>query len=657
MSKFNEPSSYLSEYINWTKSCMDSLENIEKGKGNREDSREILLQRFHELAEAELHSQYDSTISVLIKNYGIPMPILLFLIISLAFELDQTLLFQYRKNFNTVLPNFHYTLLLLGTIYDPDYDILNYLSDSQSILWHFFEQCKDSDVYVLEYPMIMKKKVLHFLISGELLLNEGVTYYSFFDDETRYLEIHEEALSKIEIWKEIPGVHMLYGKKGSGKKTLLFRYCKENEKTMLLLDSNLYFTDELLHDSGKLQELLFFHRITNSLLCIYNMNSNRIREYHRLLWYMDGLAPFCYVLTEEIDCYKELTKEIKKCSILPDWLDTEENELAWKHLFHSYLPKSNYFSCPARVKYTIGEWMNKFETAYLLALEEGLPCIEMKHITESLKKQEASSVYGEILNYPYQMTDFIGEEQTREMMEQIIFFAKNRDSYLKNLNNDFRSYYGKGFIILFHGPSGTGKTMAASIIAWELHMPLYRADLSRVQDKYIGETEKHLDEIFFTAIQNNCILFFDEADALFSKRTKVDSSHDKYANSATSYLLQKLESHEGIIILATNLLDNFDDAFLRRIHYMIRLSKPDKMLREKLWRSFFKSLNASDSIPYPALSALDNFNPARMKETALSAFLFACQDDKKMIEPCHIRKAIQYEFRKEGRSLPPDFLL
>lgn len=127
----------------------------------------------------------------------------------------------------------------------------------------------------------------------------------------------------------------------------------------------------------------------------------------------------------------------------------------------------------------------------------------------------------------------------------------------------------KGSLVLFSGPTGTGKTLAATVIANELKRPIYKVNLSMVVSKYIGETEKNLEQLFTEAENKKWILFFDEADALFGKRTEVKDAHDKYANIETAFLLQRIEDYEGLLILATNRKNNIDDAFLRRFRYVV----------------------------------------------------------------------------------------
>ena len=142
---------------------------------------------------------------------------------------------------------------------------------------------------------------------------------------------------------------------------------------------------------------------------------------------------------------------------------------------------------------------------------------------------------------------------------------------------------------LFHGPSGTGKTLTATLLGNELQREVYRVDLSQVVSKYIGETEKNLAAVFTEAERRKWILFFDEADALFGKRTQTSSSHDRYANQEVAFLLQRVEDHPGTVILATNLKSNLDDAFARRFQSVIYFAPPTAAQRLQLWRNSFGS--------------------------------------------------------------------
>ena len=151
---------------------------------------------------------------------------------------------------------------------------------------------------------------------------------------------------------------------------------------------------------------------------------------------------------------------------------------------------------------------------------------------------------------------------------------------------------GLGISALFAGPSGTGKTMAAEVLARELELDLYRIDLSQVVSKYIGETEKNLRRVFDAAETGGAILLFDEADALFGKRTEVKDSHDRYANIEVSYLLQRMEAYRGLAILTTNLRDALDQAFVRRLRFVVEFPFPDAAQRAEIWRRVFPAADA-----------------------------------------------------------------
>lgn len=207
---------------------------------------------------------------------------------------------------------------------------------------------------------------------------------------------------------------------------------------------------------------------------------------------------------------------------------------------------------------------------------------------------------------------------------------------------------GRGTAALFAGPSGVGKTMAAEVLANELGLDLYRIDLSSVVSKYIGETERNLRQVFDAAEAGGCVLFFDEADALFGKRTEVKDSHDRYANIEVSYLLQRMEAFSGLAILATNLKNNLDPAFLRRLRYVVDIPYPDAQLREAIWRQAFPSGTATAALDYNALSRLDLAGGNITVAAINAAYLAAAEDTPVGMK--HVAQAVRAEFRKLDRD-------
>ncbi|MGO4543406.1 AAA family ATPase [Paenibacillus sp. 2TAB23] len=209
--------------------------------------------------------------------------------------------------------------------------------------------------------------------------------------------------------------------------------------------------------------------------------------------------------------------------------------------------------------------------------------------------------------------------------------------------------YGRGLSMLFAGPPGTGKTMAAEVVAGELGLELYRIDLSRVVSKYIGETEKNLRELFAEAENSGAILFFDEGDSLFGKRTEVKDSNDRFANMEAAYLLQRIETFDGVSILATNLLQNMDEAFLRRMQVIVKFPFPDAAQREQIFRSLLPKEAPLDSdLDLPFLAARVDASGGHIKNIVLSAAFMAAAEQAS-IGMRHMVRATRQELHKMGK--------
>ena len=237
-------------------------------------------------------------------------------------------------------------------------------------------------------------------------------------------------------------------------------------------------------------------------------------------------------------------------------------------------------------------------------------------------------------------------EQLREIRDQV----RHRHRVLTGWG--FGSGRGAGLSVLFSGPPGTGKTMAAEVLAAELDLDLYKVDLSGVVSKYIGETEKNLAGIFAAARASNAVLFFDEADALFGKRTEVSDAHDRYANIETSYLLQQMEEYDGVVVLATNLRQNLDEAFTRRLRFIVEFPFPDADSRHRIWRSVFPA--QAPVAPDLDLAELAGTLPvagAYIRNIAVAAAFLAAPGGEP-IGRQHILRAARREYAKIGKLWP-----
>jgi ATPase family associated with various cellular activities (AAA) len=208
---------------------------------------------------------------------------------------------------------------------------------------------------------------------------------------------------------------------------------------------------------------------------------------------------------------------------------------------------------------------------------------------------------------------------------------------------------GLGLTALFAGTSGTGKTMAAEVIAGELGLDLYRIDLATVVSKYIGETEKNLQAVFAAATHSGAILLFDEADALFGRRSEVRDSHDRYANLEVSYLLQQMETYQGVAILTTNMQHALDAAFLRRLRFVVQFPFPDAPARERIWRGVFPAATPVGELDFAALARLNVSGGVIRNIAVLAAFLAA--GDSGRVEARHILSAARTEYAKLDKPL------
>lgn len=244
-----------------------------------------------------------------------------------------------------------------------------------------------------------------------------------------------------------------------------------------------------------------------------------------------------------------------------------------------------------------------------------------------------------------------------EYQKKMLMIACNQVRYKNRVYDQWgfrqKAVYGQGVSMVFSGSPGTGKTMAAQVIASELNMDLYRVELSSIVSKYIGETEKNLEEIFEQANASQVILFFDEADVLFSKRTEVKSSNDKYSNMEAAYMLQKMEAYDGITILSTNYLQNFDEAFKRRIKMIIDFPFPDASNRLEIWRQVFPDKMLADDIDFEYLARQFEFSGSNIRNAVLyGAFLAAAEG--RAVTMQDLLQGVKNENVKIGKTLRPE---
>lgn len=263
--------------------------------------------------------------------------------------------------------------------------------------------------------------------------------------------------------------------------------------------------------------------------------------------------------------------------------------------------------------------------------------------------------FAQLLECPFFKKDLVISDNLFRAIDDLIFEAKEREAFWENHGAKRLFPQGRGLLALFSGPPGTGKTMAAQVIAASLGIDLFRCNLARIVSKYVGETSKNLDRILTRAAGMGIVLLFDEADALFGKRTEIKDAHDRFANTDTGYLLQAIEDYQGVALLATNKKANIDPAFIRRIRFVLDFPKPDAKQREEIWRKIVKGLAGPEIMEsitreLKVLGSDLELTGAQIKFAVLAA-VFIARREGKGLSMSHLLQGVDRELMKQGRAL------
>ncbi len=291
-------------------------------------------------------------------------------------------------------------------------------------------------------------------------------------------------------------------------------------------------------------------------------------------------------------------------------------------------------------------------TAKALAAFDGTP-LDAEHVRLAARRQSASGLesHARRIRPDVDWQDLVLPHKPLVQLRELALRARHRDRVLGDWRLSAGGGRGRGVLGLFAGESGTGKTLSAEVVAADLGLDLYVVQLSSVVDKYVGETEKNLERIFTEADRTDAVLLFDEADAVFGKRSEVKDAHDKYANMESAYLLQRLESFDGIALLTTNLRANIDEAFTRRLDLVVDFPFPDVEQRLALWRHSLSRVPSADGIDPGALARDFELAGGSIRSAVVTAaYLAAGRDD--MVTADDLLEGARREYRKAGRLVP-----
>jgi SpoVK/Ycf46/Vps4 family AAA+-type ATPase len=308
-----------------------------------------------------------------------------------------------------------------------------------------------------------------------------------------------------------------------------------------------------------------------------------------------------------------------------------------------------------RYKLTPGDILEAASGAASAAARRGpIAPITIEDITDAVRGRLRHRLkdIADVVTTTLEWKDLVLREDVADRIVELLSVVKHQDLVMNDWGFGRRVDYGRALSALFSGPPGTGKTMIAGLIAKELGLELFRVDLSRVVSKWVGETEKNLGLAFDEAKNAHAILLFDEADALFGKRTEVKSANDRYSNLETNYLLQRIESFEGIVLLTTNKEPQIDEAFRRRLRFHIDFPTPNDDERELLWRSMIPaSAPIAGPIDFQSLAARYKMSGGYIKNAVVRAAYLAAASQEPALSQAVLERAARLEWEEMGKLL------
>ena len=507
------------------------------------------------------------------------------------------------------------------------------------------------------------KNIFDFVMSNGKADVSSREFSVYFPSKEKIIR-EKEAMNLYKVCKvSMQNIYFIInGEKGIGKKTLVKRTASILAKALIIVDIDKCLNSES-NFSDIITTVLRQVRLMNGIVCFDGIEliKNRKRRLEFILKMSKNYSKNSFFISnEKIDLnlenfdqsvvwIKYPIKNLNNEQILKIW----QSKLKNKNLEIEKLINLNEIAGTFRL--TPGQINLASNLIFSEKILNGK--ITKKIIFNSIQKTVQAN-FGEnahLIKIENTWDDLIIPEQDKQIIIDICKQQKIKNIVFEKWKLEKRINYGRGLSFLFSGPPGTGKTMAAGIIANEMGLELYRADLSRIVSKYIGETEKNLSNLFDEAEKSNSILLFDETDALFSQRTSVKDAKDRGANLEISYLLQRMENHSGICIMTTNYIENIDKAFFRRISYVFHFPKPNKKDRKKIWKNIFgANVPLDKNIDFDFISNFE-LSGGSIKNIVISACLKAAQTKSK-VDMSHILKSVEYELKKQGYTpLKSDF--
>ncbi len=457
-------------------------------------------------------------------------------------------------------------------------------------------------------------------------------------------------------------VLILQGPKGTGKEALVRGLASRLDRRVIRVELALLLAEEKEERHLRIREILAETTLFSSLLFVKDapLLGGHEPEYREIRSRFFRLAeesgtPLVLEDTGSLDYVHEIPRgDFFLLELQPP--SFTERAAIWEGAFVSEGAESSLSPdrLASRFRFSGEQIRNAVRNAKLRTISQrGAPdgssvAIPRETLLDSCRAQ-AGSVTGNLVHRvetAWGWEDLVVEPEQMQRLKEIAYYMENLYGILDESRFGEKYRGSQGVNVLFSGSSGTGKTMAAGVIAREIGLDLYRINLATVVSKYIGDTEKNLDEIFEAARDSHAVIFFDEADALFGKRSEVKDSKDRYSNIEVGYLLQKMEEYEGMTVLATNLEQNLDEAFLRRMQFIVRFPHPGERELDRLWRSLYpREALLAEELDFEFLTKRIKMPGGNLRNIALLSGAFA-RAENSGISMRHILWAVRREFEK-----------
>ena len=510
------------------------------------------------------------------------------------------------------------------------------------------------------------KRMIDFLF-GRHPLRLDENYDRFFamlstDEELDPILANESVLDAMKIaYQEGTRIFYYYGDEGSGRKFFVKNFCKENNLRAITIDCKKLFVYDFRFVETALWTATRECILTDSCVCLTQLEY-REEEKEKFFGYMDlAFSRFTeknitvFAMSKLNISMKEITKEVFAEFELPTPSTTERFE-CWKHYAEGYTFDSDVdlFEMSTKFVFTAGKIKDALREARSLSLMDKETAISRKNIFKGCNRQMSSELSQKAtrVEAKFGFDDIVMNPSQRETITHAIEQMNFKKQVYEGWNYMKKYPYGRGLTVLLFGAPGTGKSMMAQVLAHELNLELYRVDISKVVDKYVGETEKSLSMIFREAKKCNVVLFFDECDTIFAKRSDDGGSNQSSNNNKTALLLQEMEAYDGVCVLATNYKHNIDPAFFRRMKYIVEFQFPDPDTREMLWRTTIpKTTPLAEDVDIRFLAEKYEFAGGNIKNCILNAAFLAAADPEAggEVHMKHYLLAIKYEFVKVGK--------